>query len=84
MPHETDASIGTLLRGAVDDVRDVFREEVALARAELRQELSKARSVAVSFAAANGAHHDRATVAARDTRNYRGRLRPSRRRSNDH
>jgi hypothetical protein len=34
----------------VDDVRDLFREEVALARAEVRQEISAFSSIAVSFA----------------------------------
>lgn len=55
MPHETDASIGGLVRGALDDVRDLIREEVALARAELRQEMSKASGAAVQFGIAGAA-----------------------------
>jgi Flp pilus assembly protein TadB len=52
MPHETHASIGELVRGALIDARELFREEVALARAELRQELSKASRAAVGFGVA--------------------------------
>jgi hypothetical protein len=36
MADTTDASVSGLIRGALDDVRDLFREELALARAELR------------------------------------------------
>ena len=36
----------------VDDVRELFREEVALARAEIRQELSAFSTVVMQFAAA--------------------------------
>jgi Flp pilus assembly protein TadB len=49
MAHETDASVGGLVRGALEDVRELFREEVALARAEMRHELNKASSAAVGF-----------------------------------
>jgi len=52
MAHESDASMGTLVRSALDDVRDLLREEIALARAELRQELAKARRAAVGFGGA--------------------------------
>jgi uncharacterized membrane protein YqjE len=52
MAHETDASIGGLVRGALDDVRELFREEVALARAEIRHELSKVSGAAVQFGVA--------------------------------
>jgi Flp pilus assembly protein TadB len=55
MAHESDASIATLLRGAIDDARDLVREEIALARAELRHELSKAASAAAGFGAAGAA-----------------------------
>lgn len=51
MAQETDTSVGGLLRGALDDVRELFREEVALARAELRAELSKAVGAAARFGA---------------------------------
>ena len=52
MAHDTDTPMSTLLRSALDDVRELFREEVALARAELRQELSKATAAATAFGAA--------------------------------
>ena len=52
MAHETEASVGGLVRGALDDVRDLFREEVALARAEMRVELNKAMAAAMRFGAA--------------------------------
>jgi cytochrome c biogenesis protein CcdA len=52
MTHETEAPMSTLLRGALDDVRELFREEVALARTELRAEVSKATSAASGFGAA--------------------------------
>ena len=55
MPHETDASMGTLLRSALDDVRDLFREEVALARAEIRQEVTKATAAATGLGGAAAA-----------------------------
>ena len=55
MAHESDASMGTLLRSALDDVRDLFREEVALARAELRQEMSKVGVAAAAFGGAAAA-----------------------------
>lgn len=52
MAHETESSVGALVRGVLDDVRDLFREEVALARAEIRAELSKAASAGMRFGAA--------------------------------
>ena len=52
MAHETDAPMSTLVRSALDDVRDLFREEIALARAELRQEVSKASTAGIGFGGA--------------------------------
>jgi tetrahydromethanopterin S-methyltransferase subunit C len=52
MAHETDASIGGLVRGALEDVRELIREEVALARAEMRHELKKATAAGVGFGVA--------------------------------
>jgi hypothetical protein len=46
---QTSESVGGLVRGAMDDVRELFREEVALARAEIRQEMGKAASAGVQF-----------------------------------
>jgi putative superfamily III holin-X len=45
-------SISGLLRGILMDVRTLIREEIALARVELRQQAGRARAAAVSFAIA--------------------------------
>lgn len=42
-------SLTGLVRGALDDVRELIREEVALARAELRYEVGKATTAGVQF-----------------------------------
>jgi hypothetical protein len=49
MAYPENDSVGGLVRGAIDDVRDLFREELALARVELRQEVSKAMAAGVRF-----------------------------------
>jgi hypothetical protein len=50
---EYDAnSIPSLIRGLLDDTRDLIREELALARAEIREEITAAQTVAVAFGAA--------------------------------
>ena len=41
MAHEATSTVGGLVRSAIDDVRELFREEFALAKAEVREELSK-------------------------------------------
>jgi hypothetical protein len=48
MAQQSESLTG-LLRGALDDVRDLIREEVALARAELRYEVGKATSAGIQF-----------------------------------
>lgn len=45
-------SLSGLVRGALDDVRELVREELLLARVELSQELSKAAAAAAKFGAA--------------------------------
>jgi len=53
MAHEdprTDSLTGIAGR-VIDDVRELFREEVALARAEIRHEVSEFATAAVQFAA---------------------------------
>ena len=40
-----------LIRGLLQDVRDLIREELQLARAEIREELLAAQSVVAAFAA---------------------------------
>jgi hypothetical protein len=51
MAYQSESVTG-LLRGALDDVRDLIREEVALARAEVRFEASKVATAGVQFGAA--------------------------------
>jgi MFS family permease len=45
-------SIGGLLRGILMDVRTLIREEIELARIEIREQAGRARAAAVSFAIA--------------------------------
>ena len=52
MAYESDASMATLVKGVVEDVRELFREEMALARAELRHEMSKAAAALKGFGGA--------------------------------
>ena len=51
MAHVTEASVPSLIRSALDDVREFFREELALARAEMREEFGKASASAAKFGA---------------------------------
>jgi hypothetical protein len=48
-------SIGGLLRGILTDVKMLIREEIALARVELREQAGHARAAAVSFGMAAAA-----------------------------
>jgi len=48
-------SIGGLLRGIVADVRMLIREEIALARVEIRQQAGRARAAAISLGLAAAA-----------------------------
>jgi len=41
-PRQTDESVGTLLADVASDVSQLFQQEIALARAELKQEATKA------------------------------------------
>ena len=49
--YEKD-SIGGLVRSVLEDTRELIREEIALARAEIREEMSKAKASGASFGAA--------------------------------
>ena len=51
----TNDSIGGLIRGVLNDLRTLIREEIALARVELREQAGKARSAALSFGIAAAA-----------------------------
>jgi Putative Actinobacterial Holin-X, holin superfamily III len=48
--HEAD-SIPALIRSVLTDTRDLIREEIALARAEIREEASAVQSVGMAFGA---------------------------------
>ena len=46
------ASIPTLIKGLLDDARDLIREELQLFRAEIREEVSALQTVTIAFAVA--------------------------------
>jgi hypothetical protein len=48
-------SIGGLIRGILMDLRTLVREEIALARVEIREQAGRARAAAMSFGAAAAA-----------------------------
>ena len=48
-------SIGGLIRGILTDLRTLIREEIALARVEIREQAGKARAAALSFGMAAAA-----------------------------
>ena len=50
--HET---IGGLIRGILTDLRTLMREEIALARVEIREQAGRARAAAMSFGIAAAA-----------------------------
>jgi hypothetical protein len=52
MAYTSDASVGGLVRGALDDFRELIREEIALARSEMRLELGKATHAGAQFGVA--------------------------------
>lgn len=52
MDYTSHESLGGLVRSALDDARELVREELLLARVELRQELGKATAAGVQFGAA--------------------------------
>jgi fructose-specific phosphotransferase system IIC component len=50
--YDDRTSIPTLIRGLLDDARELIREELQLARAEIREEISAAQSAVIAFAIA--------------------------------
>ena len=52
MAEHTPESIPSLFRSVLNDARDLIRQELALAKAELREEATAARTVAIAFAGA--------------------------------
>ena len=53
-PNQSE-SIPGLIRGILDDLRTLIREEIALARVEMREQLGRAKTAATSFAIAAAA-----------------------------
>ena len=51
-PVGSNTPITLLIRSLFSDTRDLFREEIALARAEIREEISTAFTVGAAFIAA--------------------------------
>ena len=47
-PDYVQESIGTLLRGILADMQTLIREEIALARVEIREQAGRARTAALS------------------------------------
>lgn len=45
-------SFASLLGGAINDIRELFRQEMSLARVEIRDEVANAKSAAIKLAAA--------------------------------
>ncbi len=52
MEYDERTSIPTLIKGLLDDARDLIREELQLARAEIREEISALQTVTIAFAIA--------------------------------
>jgi hypothetical protein len=52
MAEPDNNSIPALIRGLLEDTRDLIREEIALARAEIRDQIANAQTVAVAFGSA--------------------------------
>ena len=50
--YDEQTSIPGLIKGLLDDARDLIREELQLARAEIREEVSALQTVAIAFAIA--------------------------------
>jgi|SRR5947209_2695471 len=49
---ETGPSLTSLVSGIVNDAQQLIRQEIALARSEVKQELNKTKAAAASFAGA--------------------------------
>ena len=54
-PDYVQESTGSLIRGILNDLRTLIREEIALARVEMREQAGRARSAALSFGIAAAA-----------------------------
>ena len=54
-PDFVQESTGSLIRGILNDVRTLIREEIALARVEMREQAGRARAAALSIGIAAAA-----------------------------
>jgi len=54
-PDYVQESISSLIRGILNDLRTLIREEVALARVEMREQAGRAKAAALSFGIAAAA-----------------------------
>jgi cytochrome c biogenesis protein CcdA len=45
-------SFASLLSGAINDIRELFRQEISLARVEIRQEIANAKSAVIKLSMA--------------------------------
>ena len=54
-PDYVQESTGSLIRGILNDLRTLIREEIALARVEMREQAGRARAAALSFGMAAAA-----------------------------
>src|SRR6476619_8621653 len=54
-PDFVQDSIGGLIRGILTDIQTLIREEIALARVEIREQAGRARAAALSFGIAAAA-----------------------------
>ncbi len=54
-PDFVQDSIGGLIRGILTDIRTLIREEIALARVEIREQAGRAKAAAMSFGIAMAA-----------------------------
>jgi fructose-specific phosphotransferase system IIC component len=50
--YDERTSIPGLIKGLLDDARDLIREEIQLARAEIREEVAGLQTVAIAFGVA--------------------------------
>ena len=50
--RERNDSFASLLSGAINDIRELFRHEISLARVEIRDEIANMKSAAIKLGAA--------------------------------
>lgn len=54
MSVDRDASLGSIVSGIVGDVQDLVRQEIALARQEVREEVNTAKDAGIKLGIAGG------------------------------